>query len=433
MSTSASQRIKINLGAPKFREDPWTTFGEYRELGSVIPAKIPIFGKCWAATTYDAVNEVFKRDSDFVRDPTNAGRKGFVAWQWILPRSLLAVTSNMLGADGQRHRRLRSLVDQAFARRNIEGMEARLKVIISEHLDDCAEVARAQNDQFDLMDHFARPFPLTVICELLGLPLEDRPKFRKWFTPFSTVSSVFGIFKIGLSMRRVLKYLRAQIEDVRIKPRPGLLSDLVQVEHEGDRLTENELLSMVFLLLVAGHETTVHLISNMFLTLLEHPDQKRHLVNDWSLMEGAIEEVLRYTSPVQFGKPRYVAQDMEFYGQSLKRGEMIIPLVGSANSDPARFEDPNRFDIGRPRNYHMTFGSGPHVCLGMKLARVETRLATRAILERWPNLEAGFDLAHPDWLHRLGMRGIKTLPIKLNSNSADLPKPATKLPSVQSA
>ena len=398
----------LDLRSREIRDDPWQTFTRLREQGPIIRLKMPIIGTGWAATSYDAVNEVFKDSDQFVRDPRNAGRRMYAKVQWLMPRTFNSLTQNMLGADGQRHRRLRSLVDQAFARRNIEGMSVQIETLARQQLDKAAEVAQ-RDGRVDLLEHFARPFPLTVICELLGLPLEDRPKFRKWFAPFSNVSSLFGIFSASSGLRRIAKYLRAQIQTVRQQPRDGLLTELVRAEYEGHQLSEEELLAMIFLLLVAGHETTVHLICNAILALLQHPETKSQLFADPSKYDAAIEEVLRFCSPLQMGKPRFVARDMPYYGQFLRRGETIIPLIACANYDPDRFENPLRFDIDRPRNYHMSFGSGPHVCLGMKLARAETSAALKNLFARWPNLQAAFDLQHPDWSQRLGTRGMKTL------------------------
>ena len=199
---------------------------------------------------------------------------------------------------------------------------------------------------------------------------------------------------------------------MRHNPRPGLITELAKIENDGDRLNEEELLSMVFLLLVAGHETTVHLISNAILTFFQHPRELERLRADWELLPNAIEEVLRYTSPVQLAKPRYVARDMEYRGQQLRRGELLTPLLACANYDPAKFEDPLTFNMHRDPNYHMTFGSGPHVCLGMKLARSETECALKTIFSRWPNLEPQFDVGNPDWSMRIGMRGLKSLKVK---------------------
>ena len=194
-----------------------------------------------------------------------------------------------------------------------------------------------------------------------------------------------------------------------------LLQELVQVEHDGDRLNRDELLSMIFLLLAAGHETTVHLISTGLYSLLNHPEQKRLLTNDWSMGPTAVDEVLRFASPIQMSKPRMVAEDMEWRGVGLKRGELMMALLGAANADPSKFDSPDTFNIQRENaNQHMTFGTGPHVCLGMKLARVEAQIAFERILTRYPDMELSDSDDRAAWTRRLGVRGLKSLPIRLN-------------------
>ncbi|MEM7457226.1 MAG: cytochrome P450 [Planctomycetota bacterium] len=404
---------RLNLSDPKYRDDPWHHFGQLRELGPVVRIKFPFMGKVWAATTYEAVNDVLKNWEKFPRDPANAGRNNWVSWQWMIPRSLMAFASNMLGADGTDHRRLRSLVDKAFARRNIDGMAERINEIASDQLD-IAQQSMTSDGTIDILDGFARPFPLTVICELLGLPMEDRPKFQQWFAPISKVKNIFGIFRMTSGLKKLSSYLKEQFKLVRDNPREGLITELVHAEEDSERLTEDELLSMIFLLLAAGHETTVHLITNLLHCLLCHPESRSALLSDWTRIDGAIDETLRYASPVQFTKPRFISADMTFHGVELKQKEMIIPIIAAANCDPARFDDPLRFDIERQQNYHMTFGSGPHTCLGMKLARTEAREAMRTLFERWPDLEAAFDLSRPDWSKRIGTRGFNSFLIRTN-------------------
>lgn len=402
------QPNKLRFKDPRYRDDPWAVFTEFREQGTIIPIKIPFVGKSWAATTYESVNRVFKDEQAFARDPVTVGRKTFSYIQHFLPTVFSSLTNNMLSKDGVDHRRMRAVVDQAFARRNIEGMSDRIGQLAAEQLDAVEGVIECDGT-VDLIEHFSRPFPLTVICELLGMPRDDRKQFTKWFKPMTEMSGFMTVFKLGGGLRKMSSYLKRQFEIVRRETRDGLMSELVREEYDGQKLTESELLAMVFLLFVAGHETTVHLINNCVLTLMQHPDAKRELTDDWSKVDVAIDEVLRYCSPLQMGKPRFVIQDMDFFGRSMKRGEMITPLIASANYDPAKFSDPRQFQIGRQPNHHMSFGSGPHTCLGMKLARTEVLHALRELYERFQDLKPAFDLAHPDWSNRPGTRGLKTL------------------------
>jgi cytochrome P450 len=212
-------------------------------------------------------------------------------------------------------------------------------------------------------------------------------------------------------IKKMKQFLKLQFEEAEQKPRSGLISELIAIQKEGEQLSEDELMAMVFMLFVAGHETTVHLISNCIVTFAQFPKALNALMSDWNRADMAIEEVLRYCSPVQFGKPRFVTTNTEFFGQDLKRGQMILPLLASANYDPEKFFDPEVFDIERSPNYHLTFGSGPHTCLGIKLARAETSHALKALYTRWPDFRMLFDVNKIDWSNRPGMRGIRSLPV----------------------
>ena len=400
--------IKLSLTAREYRVDPWSEFARIREHGAVIPMKSLMFGRFWGATTYEAANQVLRNDELFVRDPVNAGRKTFGRIQYFMPRSMMTLTNNMIGKDGVDHRRLRSLVDQAFARRNIDTMSDRLAVLASKQVDYCKEIV-ARDGQVDLLNEFARPFPFMVICELLGLEESRRQDIHEWFRPLSNFSGVLDFYRISAGIRKMKVYLKEQFEDARKKPREGLISELVAVQDDGEVLSEEELLAMVFLLFVAGHETTVHLISNCILALTQSPDSKKALLDDWSKSESMIEEVLRFHSPIQFAKPRYVVNDTTFFEQELKRGQIVLPLIASANYDPDKFPDPEKFDIDRSPNHHLTFGSGPHTCLGIKLARSETHHALQALFTQWPEFKPMFDSENIDWSKRPGIRGVKTL------------------------
>jgi cytochrome P450 len=265
----------------------------------------------------------------------------------------------------------------------------------------------------DLMEALARPLPLTVICELLGLPEEDRPRFRQSVKAVMSVTSLWGIFRFLPSLFRLVGYFRRHFEQCRKHPRPGLMTALVQAEQDGDRLSEDELLAMAFLLLVAGHETTVHLIGGGTLALLTAPEQKARLRADWSLLPAAVEELLRFVCPVQLTKPRYLSRDLEFHGQSLRRGEILIPMLASANADPARFDRPERLDISRSPNPHVAFGSGGHFCLGAQLARVEAQVVLEKLFTRFPNLSLAVPDSRLKYTGRLGIRALTALPVRL--------------------
>jgi cytochrome P450 len=210
-----------------------------------------------------------------------------------------------------------------------------------------------------------------------------------------------------------MRYLRNEIGRQAEHPRDGLLSALIQVEEAGDRLTEDELLAMAFLLLAAGHETTLHQIAGSVLTLLDHPEQLRELTADWSLAECAVQELLRHLSFAQISKPRFAREDGTLWGQPIRRGQMIFACLAAANSDPAVFENPERLNLRRQPNRHVAFGDGIHYCLGATLARVEMEIALRLLFTRYPDLELAIPRSRVRFSRRPGTRGLVSLPVKL--------------------
>lgn len=407
-----SKPVKLRLSQPGFSKDPAREFGKLLEMGPIFRGKIPMMGKVWLVTTWQGVAHVLRSSDDFVREPGNAGKKNYSWVQRLMPKMFERLANNMLTRDAEDHRRLRTLVDQAFQRQSIDRMSGQIEELVNRELDKIELSFRNGEATADFLQLLCRPMPLAVICEVLGLPSSDREKFSRWFAGFSNVSSFADVLRMLPRLRKTMKYLEGQFEIVRKHPRDGLITALVQAEENGDRLDKDELLSTVMLLLLAGHETTVHLISNSLLTLLQFGDSRQKLLNDWSLCDSAIDEVLRWCCIVQITKPRFVARDQELLGAKLQRGELIVPLLGCANFDPAEFDEPEKFLIDRSPNRHMTFGNGPHVCLGMKLAKAETRIAMQQIFQRWPDLAAGFDLQNPDFGKRLGMRTLTSLNLK---------------------
>ncbi len=417
---------RIDLTSPAFKRDPIPAFHRLREEGALVPYSVPFFGAVWLVTTYAGAVEVLRNSQNFVRDPANAG-KGYPRW---LPPGLKVLTRNMLGYDEPDHRRLRSLVNRAFQRQNLEELRGRVEAQC-----DALLAPLPSGEPVDLVARFARPFPLAVICELLGLPPEDRERFTRWVGPLTLSGSTLGTL-LGLSsVGRLVRYLRRHIQEVRKRPRPGLITALVQIEEEGDRLDEEELLAMIFLLLVAGHETTVHLISGGLLTLLEAPERKDRLRADPSLIPGAVEELLRYVSPVQTTKPRFVARDLELLGHLLRRGEIVMPLLAAANCDPDKFPDPERLDFTRHPNPHLSFGAGIHFCLGAQLARMEAAVAFTWLFDRFPEIRLAVPAREVRWTPRFGLRGVLSLPVILGperlpafSAKQDVPPPWIKYP-----
>lgn len=404
---------EIDLTSQAFKRDPFPTLARMRGLGPVVRVRMPLFGKVWMATTYEAVNDLLRDHHRFVQSPATAGNLWMGRLVRWLPGSLKPLATNMLLRDPPDHRRLRSLVDQAFRRHSVETLRPRLEALADESLDRLeAEAARSPGG-VDLMPHFARPFPLGVICEILGLPPEDRPMFTRWASHFSTATSLFGIIRgLATGVRPLLRYVREEFRRQSARPRGGLMAALIEAEEAGDRLTEDELVAMVFLLLAAGHETTLHQITLNVLTLLDHPQARAELTADRGLADSAAQELLRYVSFAQVSKPRYAREVTKFHGQTIRRGQVVFACLAAANSDPAAFADPERLDIRRQPNRHVAFGTGIHVCLGATLARAETAIATERLFARFPRLELAIPRSQLRYSARIGTRGLVTLPLK---------------------
>lgn len=404
--------LRFDLSSAAFKRDPLPTFAAMREAGPLVPLKLPILGKAWVTTTHAASIAMVKDNSLFVQEGKNAGKSGVAGMQWWMPRSLRVLTNNMLLKDEPDHRRLRKLVDQAFARRNVQDMRAGIERMADELLEGFSG-----RSEIDLLQEYSRQLPLAVICDLLGLPAPDRAQFSQWTRTMLTANSALGIVRATGVLGTMMRYVRAQIEEAHRNPRPGLIGELVRAEADGEKLSEDELLSMVFLLLVAGFETTTHLITTSVIALEENPEQKAYLLADPAeRIERAVEELARYTSPVQMTKPKFVARDAEFFGQPIQRGEIAIALLAAANADPAVFDRPEVLDLQRLPNPHLVFSSGVHFCLGMQLARVEAQAALTRLYARYPNLAlSSGELA---WMERIGLRSVKALPITLNAPQA---------------
>lgn len=321
---------------------------------------------------------------------------------------------SMLGQDPPAHTRLRSLVNQAFTPRIIRGLEPRMEEIAHELLD-----AALQRGEVDFVEALTYPLPVIVIAEMIGVPSEDRADFKRW-SDEAVADLGNGLFvppsREQLDARRPIfeemdRYFAALAEKRRREPRDDLISGLVRAEVEGSRLTHQEMISMLTLLLVAGNETTTTLIGNAVLTLLDHPDQLARLRDDPSLLPTAVDEILRFTSPVQLD-PRVATRDLELRGHSVEAGRIVVCWLGSANRDEEVFAEPERFDVGRRENRHVAFGFGPHFCLGSNLARLEARVALRVLLERTKSFERIDDAPLP--IHpSLVFRGVSRLPLRL--------------------
>ncbi len=402
------KRQRFDLKGQAFKRDPLPTLAAMRAAGSVVPSRIPILGKVSFATSYDAVETLLKDKERFVVDPRPIGKKTIRRLPWWFPKRFRPLTESMLGMDDPDHRRLRRLVDKAFHQRSIESYRPMIIAIADRMID----TLKASADR-DLVRHVARPIPLQVISDLLGLPEDDRPQLMRWMGGISGASSIIDAFRMLPALQKLSDYLKQHFAKRRVDPRDDLISALVAVEEAGDQLSENELLAMCFILFVAGHETTTHLISGGVLALLQHPAQLERLRTDPALMPSAVDELLRFVSPVQMSKPRFATVDTTLDGAEVEQGERLMALLASANADPAAFEAPEVLDLGRTPNRHLAFGQGPHLCLGLQLARTEMAIVLERLLIRFPRLELAVPEDEIRWTKRVGLRALEALPVRL--------------------
>jgi cytochrome P450 PksS len=324
-----------------------------------------------------------------------------------MPAFVATLANSMLTMDEPDHTRLRGIVDEAFRRRVVLDMEPHIRAVA----DGLARELFADGSPADLVERYARRLPLSVICELLGLPAADRPKFIAWANTVAQLTGAFGFLRMIGGLTQMRRYLEERLRLARQQGGEGLIAELVRVEMEGGRISASEMVSMVFLLLGAGSETTTHLISGSVYELLKSPSLRDWLAEDWNRAGLAVEEFLRFVSPVQFSKPRFVRQDTELAGVRLKKGDRIMVMIAAANMDPEANERPEQLDLERRPNRHMSFGTGIHFCLGHQLARIEAMCALQALFAHWPRLMLAVEPSQIRWRKRPGLRSIEKLPV----------------------
>ena len=399
-----AQHVDFDFTSEAFFRNPQAGVAQLRAIGPAVATRFPIVGRVWVTTTYEAAARVLKDSTVF-----SLRREGgvIVGLPWWMPRFIATFANNMLTMDEPDHTRLRSIVDEAFRRRAVLDMEPHIRAIA----DRLADELFAGGSPADLVQRYARILPLSVICELLGLPPADRPKFIAWANSMAHLTNAFGFLRLIGGLIKMRRYLKERLRIARDEGSEGLIAELVRVEQEGGRITSDEMVSMVFLLLGAGSETTTHLISGSVFELLKDPERRIWLTADWSRAGLAVEEFLRFVSPVQFSKPRYVRQDVDLEGAKLKKGDRVMAMIVAANLDSDANECPERLDLERRPNRHLAFGTGIHFCLGHQLARIEGICALQALFTRWPKLALAVEPSQVHWRRRPGIRMIAELPV----------------------
>jgi cytochrome P450 len=383
-----------------FVQNPYAVYQRLRAEGPVSRVMMPGGHAVWVVTRYAEARAALA-DPRLIKD-----------WRTLWPGEaaaevddgFAALDTHMLSTDPPDHDRLRRLVTKAFTARRIERLRPRVAEITRSLLD-----AMPADGEVDLLESFAFPLPITVICELLGVPDADRANFRTWTQAILST----GAADSGTAAMEMAGYFTALVADKRAHPADDLLSALIVARDAGDGLSQRELLGMIFLLLVAGHETTVNLIGSGTLALLLSPGELARLRADPALLPGAVEELLRYTSPVNHATFRFTAETVEIGGTLIPAREAVLVAITAANRDPDRYLAPDRLDLGRDTGGSLAFGHGIHHCLGAPLARMEGEIAFGELFARFPGMTLAVPAESLRWRPSTLIRGLEVLPVRL--------------------
>lgn len=401
--------MTFDLFSPAFKRNPFVTFAQMRQEAPIYAHISPGGATTWYITRYEDVLAVLKDNDHFVKDVGNTREEKPVTA--VRPTLHQLINQNMLFADPPDHTRLRALVSQAFTPRRVEQTAPRIQATADELLDRVA--ARGQ---MELIADYALPLPLVVICEMLGIAAADQADVADWSQAIiSPGGRGLGRRARNQKMRALVAYFERMFAERRRWPQDDLVTALVQARMEaGDRLGEAELSSMVALLLVTGHETTVNLIGNGALALLQNPAQLAWLRANEGGWDTAVEELLRYDGPVETSTTRWVRADFTFKGHRMRRGDVVRVSLASANRDPAQFTDPDELDLARADNKHLAFGHGIHYCLGAPLARLEGQIGLQTLFGRFPTLRLAVPPEELVWRPGVLFRGLTKLPLQFD-------------------
>ncbi len=398
----------VDITAPQFKADPFPYYARLRTEAPVFPVTIPATKqRAWLVTRYDDALNVLKDDTRFIKDPQSA----MTSQQWKkapkMPPMFKSLQRNLLGIDGADHTRLRALVHRAFTPRLVEQWRDHIEAVTNELLD-----AAEPKGQMDLIADFALPLPLTMIGRILGVPEEDNPKFHRGMKAFVSVGTNRNPLIIP-SLMQFIGYIKKLTKERQAHPKDDLITALVQAKEGNDQLTDDEVLAMIFILLSAGHETTVNLIGTGTLALLEFPDQLARLRNnpEPALVKSAVEELVRFVCPAETATERYPTEDVTIAGTTIPRGELVLAVIASANRDANYFENPDALDLSRQNNKHLAFGQGIHYCVGAPLSRMEGQIALSTLARRMPNLRLSVTPEQLRWRGSFIVRGLEALPV----------------------
>lgn len=412
---SETTQRNLNLFSPQTRANPYPIYAELRKEAPVYPIQGQSGRRMWIVTRYEDVQTVLK-DPRFIKNVREvATGEELAAIDANLQSSAFRLLNyHLLNADPPDHTRLRSLITKTFTPRRVELLRPRIEQLTDELID-----AMEGKTEVDLIDAFAFPLPIRVISELMGLPIADRHKFREWT---SMIVDRAGTEAPEVNQRKgtqaFVSYLTQLVVERRNQPMSSdsdeskdLVTALIQTEEQGDKLSEEELISMLWILILAGHETTVNLIGNGMLALFQHPDQMEKLKDNPELIKTAIEEFLRYNGPVEAATLRYASENLELDGQKISRGDALWAALAGADRDPSEFANSDDLDVTRTNNQHLAFGYGIHYCVGAPLARLEGQIAFRKLLERKPTIHLAVPAEQLTWRPNMILHGLQSLPV----------------------
>ncbi|MGE1032791.1 cytochrome P450 [Bacillus sp. GKis3/1] len=407
MKNKVGLRIEdgINLASAQFKEDAYEIYKESRKMQPILFVNKTELGAEWLITRYEDALPLLK-DNRLKKDPANVFSQDTLNVFLTVDNSDY-LTTHMLNSDPPNHNRLRLLVQKAFTPKMVAQLEGRIQHIADDLLN---EVER--KGSLNLVDDYSFPLPIIVISEMLGIPKEDQAKFRIWsHAVIAYPETPAEIKETEKHLSEFITYLQYLVDMKRKEPKEDLVSALILAESEGHKLSARELYSMIMLLIVAGHETTVNLITNTVLALLENPNQLQLLKENSKLIDAAIEEGLRYYSPVEVTTSRWADEPFQIHDQTIEKGDMVVIALASANRDETVFENPEVYDITRENNRHIAFGHGSHFCLGAPLAKLEAKIAITTLFNRMPKLQIKGDREEIKWQGNYLMRSLEELPL----------------------
>ncbi|MEC3439805.1 cytochrome P450 [Bacillus cereus] len=395
----------INLASAQFKEDAYEIYKESRKKQPILFVNQVEIGKEWLITRYEDALPLLK-DNRLKKDWTNVFSQD-IKNMYLSVDNSDHLTTHMLNSDPPNHSRLRYLVQKAFTPKMIAQLDKRIEKIADDLISDIE-----RKGTLNLVDDYSFPLPIIVISEMLGIPKEDQAKFRIWsHAVIASPETPEEIKETEKQLSEFITYLQYLVDIKRKEPKEDLVSALILAESEGHKLSARELYSMIMLLIVAGHETTVNLITNTVLALLENPNQLQLLKDNPKLIDSAIEEGLRYYSPVEVTTARWAAEPFQIHDRTIEKGDMVVIALASANRDETVFENPEVFDITRENNRHIAFGHGSHFCLGAPLARLEAKIAITTLFNRMPELQIKGNREEIKWQGNYLMRSLEELPL----------------------